>query len=185
MMQKQILHISPSSAVLAVRRETRSLRDELDCDLMTQPRHCFNRKPVRYHWHPTPGTQISNPGCATEQPAAAVTGTPGSAESSRSSSPDSGIPSQNKLDVPSNPCEVSQFMLGLESTGKSSGTTTMSSQKDTAGDRAHLNTNMSNNRQSAGHCHSPKTNLTSPAQKILSGLKLRRRHSGKEEQLFV
>ncbi|KAK5913918.1 hypothetical protein CgunFtcFv8_008401 [Champsocephalus gunnari] len=54
--------------------------------------------------------------------------------------------------------------------------------------------NMSCNRQGTGQrpalCQSPKTfpvemNFTSPAQKILSGLKLRRSLSGKDEQLFV
>lgn len=93
-----------------------------------------------------------------------------------------------------------QYMLGLDSAFTSpaavtsSSATQESSQGEAAGCRANLNTNMSNYRKSAGQsraaCYSPKTfpiehNLSAPAQKILSGLKLRRSHSGKDEQLFV
>ncbi len=196
---------------------------EPDSDLGTQPHYRFTRQPVKYYRHHNPGTRLSNPGRAVRQPAAPVRRRPGSADSSRSSSPEPGTQrlSQNldvhcenthqphqatsatdgKVDVPLSPRDVVQYMLGLDSaftsaaTATSSSTTQESSQEVAAGCQlADLNTNMSNNRQSAGQsrapCQSPKTlpieqNLTSPAQKILSGLKLRRSHSGKDEQLFV
>ncbi|AWP19076.1 putative GEM-interacting protein isoform 2 [Scophthalmus maximus] len=113
----------------------------------------------------------------------------------------STMDAESKVDVPLSPREVAQYMLGLDSTFSSTvtvtslGTTQAASQEEAAECQADLNTNLSNNRQSAAQsqarCHSPpKTplteyNLTAPAQKILSGLKLRRCHSGKDEQLFV
>lgn len=194
---------------------------EPDSDLGTQPHYRFTRQPVKYYRHHNPGTRLSNPGRAARQPAAPVRGRPGSADSSRSSSPEPGTQrlSQNldvhcdnacqthqaivatdvKVDVPLSPRDVVQYMLGLDSaftsatTATSSGTRQESSQDVAVGCQADLNINMSNNRlagQSRAPCQSPKTlpieqNLTSPAQKILSGLKLRRSHSGKDEQLFV
>ncbi|KAM9345580.1 GEM-interacting protein [Symphorus nematophorus] len=106
---------------------------------------------------------------------------------------------ESKVDVPPSPREVVQYMLGLDSTFTSTAsssrpTTQESAQEVAAGCQADQNINLSNNRQVAGRsralCQSPKTlpvehNLSSPAQKILSGLKLRRSHSGKDEQLFV
>ncbi|XP_040919554.1 GEM-interacting protein isoform X2 [Toxotes jaculatrix] len=213
-------------AVLAIRGASTDHQGDLvgepDSDLGTQPYYRFTRQPVKYHRHHNPGTRLSNPGRAARQPAAPVRGRPGSADSSRSSSPEprtlrlsqnldvccenthqphqSTITAESKVDVPLSPREVVQYMLGLDSTFASpetvtaSGTTHQSSQQEATGCHADLNTNMSNNRQSAGLnralCHSPKTlpaehNLTAPAHKILSGLKLRRSHSGKDEQLFV
>ncbi|XP_071328459.1 GEM-interacting protein [Trachinotus anak] len=213
-------------AVLAIRGVSTGHQDEPvgepDSDLGTQPHYRFTRQPVKYHRHHNPGARLCNPGRTARQPAAPVRGSPGSADSSRSSSPEPGtqrlsqnldihcenthqpphstIAAETKVAAPLSPREVAQYMLGLNSTltspatVTSSGTTPESSQGEAAGCQADLNTNMSNNRQSAGQsralCHSPKTlpvdhNLTAPAQKILSGLKLRRSYSGKDEQLFV
>lgn len=108
--------------------------------------------------------------------------------------------SESKADVPLSPRDVVQYMLGLDST--CTAVTTASSpstpqefpQEARAGCQAARNMNLPNSRQSAEQsralCRSPKTfpveqNLSSPAHKILSGLKLRRSHSGKDEQLFV
>lgn len=191
---------------------------EPDSALGTQPHYRFTRQPVKYYRHHSQGTRLPNPGRAARQPAAPEKASVGSADSSRSSSPEPGarrLPqnidvhcedplqphqvtaaAETRMDVPPSPREVVQYMLGLDSmfpsaaTAMPSGTTQETSQEVTAGCHADQNINMSNNRQSRALCQSPKTlpfehNLTSPAHKILSGLKLRRSHSGKDEQLFV
>lgn len=195
---------------------------EPNFDSGTQPHYRFTRQPVKYHRHHNTGTRLSNPGRVARQPVAPARGHPGSADSSRSSSPEPHTQrlSQNldvhcesarqlhhvtavtesKVDVPVSPREVVQYMLGLDSTltspaaARSSRTTQESTQEVAAGCQDDDNINLTNNRQTAGQsrvlCQSPKTiplehNLTSPAHKILSGLKLRRSHSGKDEQLFV
>ncbi|XP_042360726.1 GEM-interacting protein [Plectropomus leopardus] len=214
-------------AVLAMRGASSDPQGEPveapDSDLGTQPRYRFTRQPVKYYRHHNPGTRLCNPGRGAKQPAAAATGHPGSASSSRSSSPEPGtqrlsqnfdihpekahqlqqatVTAENKVDAPLSPREVVQYMLGLDSLFtstasevSSASTTQESSQEVTSVCQADQDINLSSNRQSAGQrqalCQSPKTlplelNLTSPAQKILSGLKLRRSHSGKDEQLFV
>lgn len=215
--------VSPSSAsVLAMRGASSDPQGELvgepDCDLGTQPHYRFTRQPVKYYRHHSTGTRPPNPSLAARQPAAPARDRPGSADSSRSSSPEPGTQrlslnvqyentlqataaAESKVDVPPSPREVVQYMLGLDSTSTSAapatspGTTAReSSQEAAAGCEADVNMNLSDSRQSAGRgqapCPSPKTlpvehNWTSPAQKILSGLKLRRSHSGKDEQLFV
>ncbi|XP_078140944.1 GEM-interacting protein isoform X1 [Centroberyx gerrardi] len=196
---------------------------EPDSVLGTQPLYRFTRQPVKYHRHQTPAARLSNPAPRAGQPGTPARSPPGSADSSRSSSPEPGtqrlsqslnIPRENsrqprqasvttegKADAPSaSPREVVQYMLGLDptfttaATGALSSPTKGSSQEAGPGCQASLNMNQSNNGQSAGQgrslCHSPKRlpvepNLTAPAHKILSGLKLRRSHSGKDEQLFV
>ncbi len=104
------------------------------------------------------------------------------------------------MDVPLSPREVVEYMLGLDSTFTSaaaatlSNTTQESAKEEVPQCQADRHINLNNNRQSTGQrpalCQSTKTlavehSLSSPAQKILSGLKLRRSHSGKDEQLFV
>ncbi|XP_036945486.1 GEM-interacting protein isoform X3 [Acanthopagrus latus] len=210
-------------AVLAVRGASSHPQGEPegepDSDLATQSHYRFTRQPVKYYRHHTPGTRLPNPVRAARQPAAPVRCSPGSADSSCSSSPELGMQrrSQNldvhyehtqqtrqataaaegKVDVPPSPREVVQYMLGLDSTftsAASSSTTQESPQQVVAGCQAGQNLSLPSNRPSAGQsrvlCQSPGTlpmehNLSSPAQKILSGLKLRRCHSGKDEQLFV
>ncbi|KAM6904515.1 GEM-interacting protein isoform 2-T2 [Xenentodon cancila] len=103
--------------------------------------------------------------------------------------------SKDKTDAPLSPRDVAQYMLGLDaSPAVSSDPAQTSAQGVATRWQADHNTNVNNNLQSAGQSHvafpSPKTislehSFTSPAQKILSGLKLRRSHSGKDEQLFV
>ncbi|XP_028268818.1 GEM-interacting protein isoform X2 [Parambassis ranga] len=163
----------------------------------------------------------NHPQCrAARQPATLARSYPGSADSSRSSSPEPSTQrlSQNldvhyenthhphqitsgtdgRVDTPLSPREVVQYMLGLDTTfslpaaAASPSTQQQSAQKVAAGCQADQNTNLTDYRQGAEQshalCQSPKTVehiLTSPAQKILSGLKLRRSHSGKDEQLFV
>lgn len=191
--------------------------EEPDMELSTQPHYRFTRQPVKYYRHHNPGTRPPYPGRPARQPATPVRGSPGSADSSRSSSPEPGTQmhsqtlgvqaekshlvisaSENKVEVPLSPREVVQYMLGLDSTLISSATekspgTTLDSPRQAA-EIADRTVNLPNNRQSAGQsrtlCQLSKTlplehNLSSPAQKILSGLKLRRSHSGKDEQLFV
>ncbi|XP_069004990.1 GEM-interacting protein [Embiotoca jacksoni] len=195
-------------AVLAIRGASSDLQGESvgdpTSDLGTQPHHRFTRQPVKYYRHHNSGTRLCNPAHIARQPAAPVVrGHPESADSSRSSSPELGtqrlpqtlavhqvtVATESKVDVPLSPREVVQYMLGLDSTltspeaATSSGTT----QELTPADQS---TNLTNNRQNRPLCQLTKTisldhNLSSPAQKILSGLKLRRSQSGKDEQLFV
>uniref|UniRef100_A0A3Q3Q2K8 Uncharacterized protein n=1 Tax=Monopterus albus TaxID=43700 RepID=A0A3Q3Q2K8_MONAL len=192
---------------------------EPDSDLGTKPHYRFTRQPVKYYRHHNPGNHLSGPGHSAIEPAAPVRGHPGSADSSRSSSPEPGTQTlpqnldchckntcqphqsttatESKAGVPLNPREIVQYMLGLDSTvtapeaGTASGTTPNSSREEAAGCQADIN--LTNNRQSAGQSWAlsqSKTlpvehKLPSPTQKVLSGLKLRRSHSGKDEQLFV
>lgn len=172
-----------------------------------QPHYRFHRQPVKYHRHHNPGPRPSSTGRAAKQPSSTTRSHPGSADSSRSSSPEPGarrlsqnfntpcentcfphqanIAAGNKMEVPLSPRDVVQYMLGLDSM-KTQGP----SQETASGCETDLIIRQSNNTQSRVLCHSPKSlpvehTLTSPAQKILSGLKLRRSHSGKDEQLFV
>lgn len=194
---------------------------EATTDLGVQPYYRFTRQPVKYHRHHNTGTRVSNPACAARQAAPQLRGHTGSADSSRSSSPEPGAQrlsrdidihyegilepqhvttdTENKMDAPLSPREVVQYMLGLDSTyaplsPSTASSATQAAEEVAGGCRANRNINQSNNKQSTGHyhhlCSSPKTipvekNVTSPAQKILSGLRLRRSHSGKDEQLFV
>lgn len=209
-------------SVLAVRGSSIDAQGEPvggpDLDLRTLPHYRFTRQPVKYYRHHNPGTRPPNLGRAA-RPTVPARGNPGSADSSRSPSPDPGTQrcsqnlsvqcektclatsaSENKADVPLSPRDVVQYMLGLDST--CTAVTTASSpctpqefpQEAGAGCQAARNMNLPTSRQSAEQsralCRSPKTftveqNLSSPAHKILSGLKLRRSHSGKDEQLFV
>lgn len=177
----------------------------------TQPLYRFTRQPVKYHRHINSATRSPNPFHTKRQPEAPDSQShPESVDSSRSSSPepraqslsqdsdlhgeDSCRPQQSSAASESNvrmsPQEIAQFMLRLDSTYISA-----SRQESTqAGQHDDLNVNHSNNRPSQGRgqtpCQSSQTlphehKLTSPAQKILSGLKLRRSQSGKDDQLFV
>lgn len=215
---------SPSSVLVLAMRGASSnpLGEPLgepDTYLGTQPNYRFTRQPVKYYRHHNPGTRLSNPGGSARQSAALVRGCRGSADSSRSSSPEpetqrhsqtldacyenahqpqqATVATENKVDVPLSPREVVQYMLGLDSTftspatATSCGTRQKSSQDEAAACQVDHNITLTCNRQNGGQSQtlsqslSVEHNLTSPAQKILSGLKLRRSHSGKDEQLFV
>lgn len=182
-----------------------------DTYLETQPNYRFTRQPVKYHRHQNPGTHLSDPGHSARESVAPVRGCPGSADSSHSSSPEPKTQrhfqnldgccqntfqatgaTESKVDVALSPREVVQYMLGLDSTFTSPATATTSGirQKSSQDEAPACQVNRQNDGQSRTLSQSPKTltaehNLTSPAQKILSGLKLRRSHSGKDEQLFV
>ncbi|XP_076000231.1 GEM-interacting protein [Genypterus blacodes] len=192
--------LSPEAAdraVLAMRGASREPQGEPDGEsdsvLDIQPHHRLTRQPVKYYRHHTPGAQLLSPGQASQQQRGPLMSHPGSPDSSRSSSPEPGsqrLAQQSNLNLQhhqasviagNDPRDVVQDTLRPDTTQGSSG-------EAGSGSGADLNTNQSNNSQGDAQggalCHSPKT-LTSPAQKILSGLKLRRSHSGKEEQLFV
>ncbi|XP_063759130.1 GEM-interacting protein isoform X2 [Eleginops maclovinus] len=208
--------------VMAMRGASSDSQGEPDSVLVTQPHYRFTRQPVKYYRHHNPGTRLPHPGLVARQPAASARGCTGSADSSRSSSPEPGtqrlsqnvdiqfenahqphqsaFAAENKVDGPLSPRNVVQYMLGIDSifapaaTETSISTGQKSSQAVASGCQADQSKNMSCNIQSTGQrlvlCQSPKTlpvemNFTSPAQKILSGLKLRRSLSGKDEQLFV
>ncbi|KAM9780523.1 GEM-interacting protein [Neosynchiropus ocellatus] len=186
-----------------------------DSVLSAQPHYRFIRQPVKYHRHqntglPNPVRVARQPSTPDkdhqESPDSSRSPSPDTRtqkrpqplnidpEKSSQSLQVTGA-SEEKLDVPLSPREVVEYMLGIDSTCSPAATpskTTQVSCPDT--DAKNMNNNAANNSQSCGQrrvlCQSPKTaqaehSVTSPAQKILSGLKLRRSHSGKDEQLFV
>ncbi|XP_061701907.1 GEM-interacting protein isoform X2 [Syngnathoides biaculeatus] len=163
-------------AVLAMSKTHREPKRDFASD---KPHYRFTRQPVKYQRHHNPRGRGSGRSCDGGRPAAPGAGLPGSADSSRSSSPERAAhgPLRSAEDVaPLSPRDVVQYMLGLEPAA--SGATRP--RADPSGTGA----------QKTVSCRSPRPFLAehrsgSPAQKILSGLKLRRSQSGKEEQLFV
>uniref|UniRef100_A0A1A8AP57 GEM interacting protein n=1 Tax=Nothobranchius furzeri TaxID=105023 RepID=A0A1A8AP57_NOTFU len=108
---------------------------------------------------------------------------------------------EGRVDGPLSPREVVQYMLGLDSAAMlpafatPSRTAENSSEEVATWWQTDPNVSQNNSGHGAGQSHmlwssSPKSvptehSVTSPAQKILSGLKPRRSHSGRDEQLFV
>lgn len=210
--------VLPLLPVMAMRVALKDV-EESASDLTTQPHYRFTRQPVKYQRHHNLGPRLVNPDRAKKQPAAPLRDYQGSADSSRSSSPDPGTQrlsqtldghskniqqshqgaaaTEGKTEVPLSPREVAQYMLGLDSAftqPQAVGSSTQrSSQGVTAGQLTDQSVNINNNRHSTekkSQNLTPKSihleqNKTSPAQKILSGLRLRRSSSGKDEQLFV
>uniref|UniRef100_A0A3P9LMA8 GEM interacting protein n=1 Tax=Oryzias latipes TaxID=8090 RepID=A0A3P9LMA8_ORYLA len=215
--------LSPEANERAVMAMRVALNDveESASDLATQPHYRFTRQPVKYHRHQYSGPRLFNPDRAKKQPAAPLMDYQGSADSSRSSSPEPGAQrlsqtlvghseniqqsqqvaaaTEEKMDVPLSPREVAQYMLGLDSAFTqpqavgSSSTTQKSSQEVITEWQRIQSVNMNNNQHSTEkkrHNLTTKSihleqNKISSAQKILSGLRLRRSSSGKDEQLFV
>lgn len=184
-------------------------------DSRNQPHYYrFTRQPVKYHRHHNPAARFASAGRAVRQPAAAAArADAGSADSSRSSSPEPGterlsqgssvqseqtcVLTDAPAGVPPSPREVVQYMLGLDSpctsaAAAASSRSTGNFARKVKDEQEERSMTLPNMRQSVGQSHGSSTrtlpaehHLTSPAQKILSGLKLRRSHSGKDEQLFV
>lgn len=213
--QDPVCH-SLSHSVLAMRgASSEPPPKESHLDSRNQPHYYrFTRQPVKYHRHHNPAARFASTGRVVRQPAAAAAREdPGSADSSRSSSPEPGteILSQGSAvqneqtcvltdapaSVPPSPREVVQYMLGLDSpcTSAAAAASPRSSgllPRKVMDEQAQWSMTLPNVRQSVGQSHGSSTrtlpaeqHLTSPSQKILSGLKLRRSHSGKDEQLFV
>lgn len=164
--------------------------DPVEPVFSSQPHYRFTRQPVKYHRHHNTAPRRSNPVAKLES--VTSRSCPGSADSSRSSSPDPWTqrPSkmekssysrpvikgaESKLDAPVSPREVVEYMLGLDSGSKPD----PSKNLRLSGERGHDMGHSTKSHLSMEHI------VTSPAQKILSGLKLRRSHSSKDEQLFV
>lgn len=209
---------SLSHSVLAMRGASNDPHGEppreSDLDPRNQPHYYrFTRQPVKYHRHQNPAARFASAGRAVRQPAEPQRADPGSADSSRSSSPEpraerlpqaSSVQSEQTClltdapaSVPPSPREVVQYMLGLDTpctpaAGAASPRTTGHFPRNIKDEQAGRSMTLPNLRQSVGLSHESSVrtlpaehNVTSPAQKILSGLKLRRSHSGKDEQLFV
>ncbi|KAK7940454.1 hypothetical protein WMY93_003780 [Mugilogobius chulae] len=187
------------SAVLALKEDGNNSNDyPVGAIFSSQPHYRFTRQPVKYHrHHNNTAPRRSNP--APKQECAPSRSCPGSADSSRSSSPDpwtqrppksvnsrlsqQGVFGAEGKPVASvSPREVVEYMLALDSRFPVKMETAMGPKPDP---------NRNQRRLSADKGHASKSSLsvehtvTSPAQKILSGLKLRRSHSGKDEQLFL
>lgn len=195
------------SLVLAMRTPFCGAQDdaveEPVVDMMTQTRYRFTRQPVKYYRHHNPRTQLHSPGDASREPGGSL----GSADDSLGFSPEAGTqrPSHHlcaqsdkisvdvaaaghKADVALRPQEVVKFMLGLDTTFTSAAAetppyTTWSPLEATGGSQAEWT--MTQPLRQAPKTIPTANNPSSPAHKILSGLKLRRSHSGKDEQLFV
>lgn len=172
---------------------------------MTQTHYRFTRQPVKYHRHHNPRTRLHSPGYASRQPGAPTRGSLESADSSSSPEAVAQRPSHHlcaqsdkisvdaaasghKADAPLSPQEVVKYMLGLDATVTSAATetppyTTWSPLEVTDGSQADwmMPRPLSQAPKTFPAANSP----SSPAHNILSGLKLRRSHSGKDEQLFV
>lgn len=177
-------------------------------DMETQTHYRFTRQPVKYFRHHNPRTRPHNPGQASRQLEAPTRGSLESADDSLSSSPEaaSQTPSHHlytqchktsvditasghRSDAPLSPREVVQFMLGLDSTFTSAATeaspyTNWDSPLGET-DECRADRTMTLPLSQAPKMFATDNTPSSPAHKILSGLKLRRSHSGKDEQLFV
>lgn len=176
--------------------------EESAVDMMTQTHYRFTRQPVKYYRHHNPRSRLHSPGSAPRQPGAPTRGSLESADHSLSSSPEAGLQrpprsdqiggdaaaSGHEADASLSPQEVVKYMLGLDATFASAATetppcTTWSPLEVTDGSQADwaVTQPLSQAQKTFPTANSP----SSPAPKILSGLKLRRSHSGKDEQLFV
>lgn len=196
---------SVMSLVLAMREPFCGTQDdaveEPVVDMMTQTHYRFTRQPVKYYRHHNPRNRHHSPGCASRQPGDRTRGSLESADDSLSSSPEAVTHlcpksdkisvdvavSGHKADAPLIPQEVVKYMLGLDSTFTSAATETPPdttwSPLETDGSQADWT--MTRPLNQAPKTFPTANNSSSPAHKILSGLKLRRSHSGKDEQLFV
>lgn len=177
-------------AVLALKETANATEeDSVEPVFSGQPHYRFTRQPVKYHRHHNTAPR-RHP--VPKQEPAASRSCPGSADSSRSSSPDPWtqrlqksekssrsrpglVGAEGKLDALVSPRDVVEYMLGLDSESKYDPCRSLR----LSGDRGHDMSHAPRSHLSVEHI------VTSPAQKILSGLKLRRSHSGKDEQLFV
>ncbi|XP_051904366.1 GEM-interacting protein [Hippocampus zosterae] len=178
--------LSPKAADRAVLAMSEALskthHDPVRDFVLDKPHYRFTRQPVKYHRHHNPRGRASDQSCDAGRPAVPSGDPPGSADSSRSSSPERATHRRPRSldggveDVPPlSPRDVVQYMLGLEPVTRAA---------------VDLSVNGPIDLQRKALCHSPRAipaehHFTSPAQKILSGLKLRRSQSGREEQLFV
>ncbi|XP_037112626.1 GEM-interacting protein [Syngnathus acus] len=170
-------------AVLAMSgAPSKTHQDPMRDFVLDKPQYRFTRQPVKYHRHNNPRGRAAGQNRDPRRPAPPSVDAPGSPDSSRSSSPERAANGRSQsLDraagaaedvAPLSPRDVVQYMLGLEPAG------------DLGVSCAPIGA------QRKALCHSPRAiptehHFTSPSQKILSGLKLRRSQSGKEEQLFV
>lgn len=200
------------SLVLAMREAFCGGQDdavgEPGVDTMTQTHYRFTRQPVKYYRHHNPRSRLHGPGFAPRQPGAPARGSLESADDSLGSSPEAGTQrpphhlctqsdeisaddaaSGQKADASLSPQEVVKYMLGLDAALASAATETPPyptwSPLEGGRDGRQADWTMTQPLSQAQKTFSIANNPSSPAPKILSGLKLRRSHSGKDEQLFV
>lgn len=174
-------------------------------DMMTQTHYRFTRQPVKIYRQHNPRTRLPSPGYTSRQPGAPARGSLESADSSSSPEAVAHRPSHHlctqsdkisvdaaasghKADGPLSLQEVVKYMLGLDATITSAATetppyTTWSPLEVTDGSQADWT--MTRPLSQAPKTFHTANNPSSPAHNILSGLKLRRCHSEKDEQLFV
>ncbi|CAL8286633.1 unnamed protein product [Boreogadus saida] len=181
----------------------------------TQALYSFTRQPVKYQRHPTPGTRRPKPWSGHPSAGGPDTEARSGGGSPEPRNPEEGTPDAQDFGVdpgqgadPASPRSVVQHMLALDpvwtagaepAASVSAAATTPPSRRDRgSGDRAdptaaNVPCGVEGAWRAAGKaavCQSPKRlsgelPLSVPAQKILSGLKLRRSNSGTDEQLFV
>ncbi|CAL8265354.1 unnamed protein product [Gadus morhua 'NCC'] len=181
----------------------------------TEALYSFTRQPVKYQRHPIPGTRRPKPWSGPPSAGGPDTEAQSGGGSLEPRNPEEGTPGTQDFGVdpgqgadPASPRSVVQHMLALDpvwtrgaepAASVSTATTTPPSRRDRgSGDRAdptaaNVPCGVEGAWRAAGKaavCQSPKRlsgelPLSVPAQKILSGLKLRRSNSGTDEQLFV
>lgn len=176
--------------------------------MRTQTHYRFTRQPVKYYRHHNPRTRPHNQGYTSRQLEATTRGSLESADDSLSSSPEAVTQrmshhlctqsdktsvdiaaSGHRANAPLSPREVVQYMLGIDSTF-SSAATEMSPYTTWDSTLEETNECQADRTMTRPLSQAPKTfptenNPSSRVHKILSGLKLRRSHSEKDEQLFV
>ncbi|KAK7175246.1 hypothetical protein R3I93_002216 [Phoxinus phoxinus] len=169
----------------------------VESQLQTQSRGHFSRQPVKYYRQGSAGAQLSKADSQSRDEDNSGSGeglVPGSADSSRSSSPEPETPSRlHETPSPHNntgctPGSQTAPHTGVTRTVSDEGVEPVASSfKEHVGQMDKRNTNQSNNTlggrerliRSLRRC--PTEERT--AQKVLSGLRLKRSDSGKAEQL--
>lgn len=160
---------------------------------VTQTHYRFTRQPVKYYRHHNPLTRLHSPASASSQPGPPTDDRLSASPEAVTQRPHHLFAQSDRIRVdvaasgpragePLSPQEVVKFMLGLDATFTSAATDTPPSTTWSplgATDRSRVDRTMTRPLSQAPN------NPASPAHKILSGLKLRRSHSGKDEQLFV
>lgn len=191
------------SLVLAMREPFCAAQDdaveEAVVDTMPQTHYRFTRQPVKYYRHHNPRTRLHRPGYAPGQPGAPTRDSLETADHSLSAATHhlcaqsdeisgDAAASGHKADAPLSPKDVVKYMLGLDATFTSATTetppcTSWSPLEVTGGSQDGWT--MTRPLSQAPKTFPTANNPSSQAHMILSGLKLRRSQSGRDEQLFV
>ncbi|XP_067277837.1 GEM-interacting protein [Pseudorasbora parva] len=189
-------------AVLAMRPTSSPqghLEQAAESQLQTQPRGHFSRQPVKYYRQGSAGAQLHKAGSRDEDHSGSGEGLVlGSADSSRSSSPEPGTPirTHSRLHETPGPQNSTGYAPGIYTAPNAGVKRTVSDEgvkavassfKEHVGQIDKSNTNQSNNtlggRERLIRSLRRRPTEERTAHKVLSGLRLKRSDSGKGEQL--